>query len=120
LGALHVQVVYLIAFDGLVAAIFSVFGMLVIQVLVTLSEFLDHKLLELNDVDDIKHGLHVVEDHYAQLTCNATVAIVTNDQQHCSHNLTAHALGQIVLHVNWFVMLNCLDMLFWHPPSTHG
>lgn len=95
----------MVSFDCCGAATFSVLCVLVVEMLVSLSEFLDHEFLELDDVDNIKQCLNVVKDHNAELASDTAVAVFPCDYEHSLHELAAQALTQIVLHMNWLIML---------------
>lgn len=57
----------------------------------SLSEFVNHKFLQGNHIDDIKQGLYLVDDHYAVLIRNAAVAIVSHYYQHGFDDLSSDA-----------------------------
>ena len=70
----------LVPFDGCCVPLFSVLGVLIVEMLVPIPELLDDELLQLNDVNDIKHGFDVVENHDAELAGDAAVREVPDYQ----------------------------------------
>ncbi len=116
LSTLHVQVVDLVPFYCCWVTTFSVFSMLIVEMLVSVSELLNHELLELNDVDDIKKCLDVVHDHDAELASDAAVTVFSCNEEDSFQKLATQSFTQILLHVNWFVVFN---FVLWYVSSRH-
>ena len=54
----------------------------------TFSEFIDHELLKLDNVNDIEQGLHLVEHHDAKLVSYAAVAVFSHHYEKRFHDLS--------------------------------
>lgn len=60
LCTLHVLMVHMVPLDLLIYSILLVVFVHVVDKLVSLTEFVYHKLLELDNVDHIEQGLHLI------------------------------------------------------------
>lgn len=65
LGRLHVLMVHVISLDLLVDSVQLVVLVHVIQELVALSKFVDHKLLKLHNINNIEESFHLIKEHNA-------------------------------------------------------
>lgn len=59
----------------------------------SLSELVDHESLKLDDINHVKEGLYLIEDHDAQLIGNAAVAVLPHYQQEGFDELASHRGG---------------------------
>lgn len=80
LGRLHVLVIDVVSLDFLVNAVLFVELVHVVEQLMSLSELVDHESLKLDDINHVKEGLYLIEDHDAQLIGNAAVAVLPHYQ----------------------------------------
>jgi len=105
LGTLHVLMVNGVASDWLGHALLSSLSLEVLLGGLTLSEFVYHELLHLDDVDNVEGCLDVVEGHDAELAGDRAVAVLSQDYKEAVQELTSHlglhvgAHMELVLHL---------------------
>lgn len=80
----------LITLEHLVAPLLSTFPVSIEESLVSLSEFPDDKLLELDHIHHVEHGLDLVQHHYAKLIGDRAIAVLLQHKEHCLQYLTPH------------------------------
>ena len=79
LSRLHVHVINVVPFDILINSILFVVFVHIIEELVTLSEFVYHKFLKLNHINNIKESFYLVKHHDTELIGYAAVAVFSHN-----------------------------------------
>ena len=92
-----------ISLNFLVDSILFVVFVHIIQELMTLSKFVNHELLKLNNINDVEKSLNLVEDHYAELISYAAVAVLSHNKEKCFHDLASYSCWDKFKELNVFV-----------------
>jgi len=63
------------------------------------SKFLNHELLKLHHICNVKETFDLVQYHYAQLIRDAAITILAHHKEASSYELPAQCLAHIFIHV---------------------